>query len=53
MDLMSSKGSFQRCSAGKRLVTGESLFMTHFTNAGAGKKRVAFAAPFPGSIVPP
>ncbi len=39
-------------SAGKRLVTGESLFMTHFTNAGAGKKRVAFAAPFPGSIVP-
>ena len=39
-------------SAGKRLVTGESLFMTHFRNAGSGKKRVAFAAPYPGKIVP-
>ena len=39
-------------SAGKRMITGESLFMTHFTNHGAGKKRVAFAAPFPGTIVP-
>ncbi|WP_199609130.1 TIGR00266 family protein [Flocculibacter collagenilyticus] len=39
-------------SAGKRMITGESLFMTHFTNQGMGKKRVAFAAPFPGSIVP-
>lgn len=39
-------------SAGKRVITGESLFMTHFTNEGVGKKRVAFAAPFPGSIVP-
>lgn len=38
-------------SAGKRMVTGESLFMTHFTNIGQGKKRVAFAAPYPGSIV--
>ena len=37
-------------SAGKRMFTGESLFMTHFTNVGVGKKRVAFAAPFPGSI---
>ena len=36
-------------SAGKRMFTGESAFMTHFTNRGAGKKRVAFAAPFPGS----
>jgi len=39
-------------SGAKRMITGESLFMTHFTNSGSGKKRVAFAAPFPGSIVP-
>jgi len=39
-------------SAGKRMVTGESVFMTHFTNEVSGKKRVAFAAPFPGSIIP-
>lgn len=39
-------------SAGKRVITGESLFMTHFTNTGSGKKRVAFAAPFPGHIIP-
>ncbi|MGB0409305.1 MAG: TIGR00266 family protein [Opitutales bacterium] len=38
--------------AGKRALTGESIFMTHFTNHGADKKRVAFAAPYPGSIVP-
>ncbi len=38
--------------AGKRMLTGESLFMTHFTNAAGGKKRVSFAAPFPGSIIP-
>ncbi len=37
---------------GKRVLTGESIFMTHFTNAGAGKKRVAFAAPYPGKIIP-
>lgn len=39
-------------SAGKRVISGESLFMTHFTNNGSTKKRVAFAAPFPGSILP-
>ncbi|XOV81345.1 MAG: TIGR00266 family protein [Aestuariibacter sp.] len=39
-------------SAGKRVITGESLFMTHFTNSGYGKKRVAFASPYPGTIVP-
>lgn len=39
-------------SAGKRVITGESLFMTHFTNHGLGKKHVAFAAPFPGKILP-
>jgi uncharacterized protein (TIGR00266 family) len=38
--------------AGKRLVTGESLFTTVYTNQGAGKQRVAFAAPYPGKILP-
>jgi len=39
-------------SAGKRVLTGESLFMTAFTNAGNGKKKVTFAAPYPGKIIP-
>ncbi|MCS7182419.1 MAG: TIGR00266 family protein [Thermoanaerobaculum sp.] len=39
-------------SAGKRLLTGESLFITLFTNKGTGKAKVAFAAPFPGTILP-
>ena len=39
-------------SAGKRVFTGESVFTTHFTNQGIGKRRVAFAAPYPGSIIP-
>lgn len=38
--------------AGKRLLTGESLFMTAFTNTGHGKKTVAFAAPYAGKIIP-
>jgi len=38
--------------AGKRMLTGESLFMTHFTNRGVMKRKVAFAAPYPGKIVP-
>jgi uncharacterized protein (TIGR00266 family) len=38
--------------AGKRLLTGESLFMTVFTNGAAGKQRVAFAAPYAGKIIP-
>ncbi|MCK4748030.1 MAG: TIGR00266 family protein [Bacteroidales bacterium] len=38
-------------SAGTRVLTGESLFVTHFTNQGGGKQRVAFAAPYPGKIV--
>ncbi len=37
--------------AGKRLLTGESLFMTVFTNGGAGKQQVSFAAPYPGKIL--
>ncbi len=36
---------------GQRALTGESLFMTHFTNGGTGKKRVAFGAPYPGKII--
>ena len=38
--------------AGKRLLTGESLFMTAFTHTGLGKARVAFASPYPGKIIP-
>lgn len=38
--------------AGKRALTGESIFMTHFTNQGRGKEHVAFAAPYPGKIIP-
>lgn len=38
-------------SAGKRMLTGESLFMTHFTARSPGKSQVAFAAPYPGRIV--
>jgi uncharacterized protein (TIGR00266 family) len=37
--------------AGKRVLTGESLFMTVFTHEGAGKARIAFAAPYPGTIL--
>lgn len=39
-------------SAGSRVLTGESLFLTHFTNDGYGKARVAFSAPYPGTIIP-
>lgn len=39
-------------TAGKRVLTGESLFMTTFTGRGPGKQRIAFAAPYPGKIVP-
>ncbi|AFS78239.1 hypothetical protein DUF124 [Gottschalkia acidurici 9a] len=38
--------------AGKRLITGESLFMTVFSNVAQGKAHVAFAAPYPGKIIP-
>jgi len=37
---------------GKRMLTGESVFLTHFTNQGKQKRHVAFSAPFPGSIIP-
>jgi uncharacterized protein (TIGR00266 family) len=59
MDTVFGDGSAQQgglfsklLGAGKRLLTGESLFTTIFHNEGAGKSRVAFAAPYPGKIVP-
>lgn len=39
-------------SAGTRVLTGESLFMTHFTHRGNGKAKVAFSAPYPGTVIP-
>lgn len=47
-------GSFmdQLVGAGKRVLTGESLFITEFVNQGSGKQRVAFASPYPGKIIP-
>jgi uncharacterized protein (TIGR00266 family) len=58
METVFGDGSQQRqgvmgalLGAGKRLITGESLFMTVFTNAGSDKRRVAFAAPYPGKIL--
>ncbi|HKL02116.1 MAG TPA: AIM24 family protein, partial [Cryomorphaceae bacterium] len=38
-------------SAGKRVLTGESLFLTAYTNIGAGKRHVSFAAPYPGKVI--
>ena len=52
-DGSSSGGFFDKLvGAGKRLLTGESLFMTIFTHTGAGKAKVAFSAPYPGNIIP-
>ena len=49
-----SQGGFmdKLMGAGKRLLTGESLFITVFTHEGGGKATVAFGAPYPGSIIP-
>ncbi len=59
MDTVFGDGSSQQgglfgklLGAGKRLVTGESLFTTIFHNESTGKRRVAFAAPYPGKIIP-
>jgi uncharacterized protein (TIGR00266 family) len=59
MDTVFGDGSAQQggffgklLGAGKRLVTGESLFTTVYTNGGNTKHRVAFAAPYPGKILP-
>jgi len=47
-----NQGLFDKLlQVGKRTLTGESIFMTHFTNSGSGKSRVAFAAPYPGKIM--
>ncbi len=47
------KGLFGKLmSAASRKITGESIFITHFTHHGVGKSHVAFAAPYPGTIVP-
>jgi len=58
METLFGDGSQQRSGvmgallgAGKRLITGESLFMTVFTNQGSGKQQVSFAAPYPGKIL--
>lgn len=53
-DGAASTGGFfgKLLGAGKRLITGESLFTTIYTNQGASKLRVAFAAPYPGKILP-
>jgi uncharacterized protein (TIGR00266 family) len=50
----SQQGGFldKLVGAGKRLLTGESLFMTVFTAQGPGKQEVAFASPYPGKIIP-
>ncbi len=50
----SSQGGFfgKLMGAGKRLLTGESLFMTVFSNKGRDKAKVAFGAPYPGNIIP-
>jgi len=48
-----NQGLFSKLlSAGSRILTGESLFMTHFTHQGTGKARVAFSAPYPGTVIP-
>ncbi len=59
METMFGDGSQQNTSilgkllnAGKRVLTGESLFMTAFTNVNQGKRRVSFASPYPGKIIP-
>lgn len=48
-----SQGLFDKLlSAGSRVLTGESLFMTHFTNRGNKKAKAGFSAPYPGTIIP-
>ena len=48
-----NQGIFDKLlSVGSRILTGESLFMTHFTNRGSRKARIGFSAPYPGTIIP-
>ena len=59
METIFGDGSQQQSSilgklfqAGKRALVGESLFMTAYTNMQSGKKKVSFASPYPGKIIP-
>jgi len=48
-----NQGLFDKLlSAGSRMITGESLFMTHFTNRGRNRAKVGFSAPYPGTVIP-
>lgn len=48
-----NQGLFDKLlSVGSRILTGESLFMTHFTNQGSRKARIGFSAPYPGTVIP-
>ena len=48
-----SQGLFDKLlSAGSRILTGESLFITHFTNHGSRKAKIGFSAPYPGTVIP-
>jgi uncharacterized protein (TIGR00266 family) len=48
-----NQGLFDKLlSAGSRILTGESIFMTHFTNRGNKRAKVAFSAPYPGTVIP-
>lgn len=48
-----NQGLFDKLlSAGSRILTGESLFMTHFKNNGSRKAKVGFSAPYPGTVIP-
>jgi uncharacterized protein (TIGR00266 family) len=48
-----NQGLFDKLlSAGSRILTGESIFMTHFTNRGARRAKVGFSAPYPGTVIP-
>jgi len=48
-----NQGLFDKLlSAGSRILTGESLFMTHFTNRGSKRAKVGFSAPYPGTVIP-
>lgn len=50
---VANQGLFDKLlSAGSRVLTGESLFMTHFTNRGSKKAKVGFSAPYPGTVIP-
>src|SRR3954467_14034729 len=50
---VANQGLFDKLlSVGSRVLTGESLFMTHFTNNGNRKAKVAFSAPYPGTVIP-